>query len=224
MIRILFVCIMFFFSQIPLNTHAASVVPLTGDKIPKLPPGLTLTETYSAGPAPKLDVRASNRDILARLVPDGWTVKVEKSILSKKSVISANPTESWMAALERFISLPKYRAMVRPETKEVFVRVSSGGYPYQDVAPWVGSPANPMTWGIRGGEPLQKQLSNWCRLAGYTLFWEAPLDYKMRGSAAFDGTFEAAIQQLFDVLYYNGEMSLKATIYRGNHVIRVRQD
>ncbi len=206
------------------HAQAAIVAQVPAEKLPELPMGLTLTSPYSSGPSPVLDMQGTVRQVLERLIPDGWTVQCEKSVVNTRTSIVAKPTASWMAELEKWMMAPGLRALVRPETREVFVRKSVGGYKYEAVQPWQEAMGGAMHWTIQGGRPLREQLDNWARMGGYTLFWEAPLDFKMKGTAAFSGSFEAAIQQLFDVMYHNGEMSLKATIYRGNRVIRVRQD
>ena len=216
--------LVFCFLLLAVSVEASVVKGVAPDKLPDIPKGITLTSPYSGGPSPLFNGRMTNVKILEQIVPDGWTTLCEKGILGKKTIVNVSPKLSWMAALEQWIAAPGYRILVRPETREVFVRKSPGGYRYDSVQTWRDTTGGMVYWSIQGGKPLKAQLDNWAKIAGYTLFWEAPLDYKMRGSATFDGSFEAAIQQLFDIMYHNGEMSLKATIYRGNKVIRVRQD
>ncbi|MBQ4133346.1 MAG: TcpQ domain-containing protein [Desulfovibrionaceae bacterium] len=78
------------------------------------------------------------------------------------------------------------------------------------------------TWEIRPGL-LRGQLIGWAGQAGYQVVWKASSDYEIFTRASFKGSFENAVDHLFQRLYAHGN-SLRVEIYTGNKVIEVNED
>ena len=81
-------------------------------------------------------------------------------------------------------------------------------------------PAASDAWVIMAGSSLKSTLEGWCRVAGWTLIWDSPIDYRMRASATFKGGFEESASRLIDSIYI-GNPELSATFHRGNRVLHI---
>ena len=75
-------------------------------------------------------------------------------------------------------------------------------------------------WAVMAGTSLKDTLDGWTSVAGWTLIWDSPIDYRMRASATFHGPFEVSASSLIDSIY-NGNPELMATFHRGNRVLHI---
>lgn len=75
-------------------------------------------------------------------------------------------------------------------------------------------------WAVMSGSELRSTLEGWSRVAGWTLVWDSPIDYRLRASARFEGSFEEAIARFVDAVHQTNP-ELRVTLYRGNRVIHV---
>ncbi len=90
----------------------------------------------------------------------------------------------------------------------------------------VGTPGDPpavtgSAWIIMANTSLKATLEGWCRVSGWTLIWDSPVDYRMRASASFPGSFEESASSLIDSIYI-GNPELAATFHRGNRVLHIQ--
>lgn len=137
--------------------------------------------------------------------------KVAQSRKGEKPVKVEKPVKEKSPAAKKARSTPAERPVVSRDLPDTYA------------AP-ITPVSYPTAWAVSGGRSLKQQLSEWCGRAGYTMLWEAPSDFIISGSASFDQTFEDAVSRLFNIMYKEGRMSLKATIYKGNKIVRIRQD
>lgn len=75
-------------------------------------------------------------------------------------------------------------------------------------------------WVVMAGTSLKSTLEGWSRVAGWALIWDSPIDYRMRASATFTGSYEQGASQLIDSIY-EGNPELIATFHRGNRVLHI---
>lgn len=75
-------------------------------------------------------------------------------------------------------------------------------------------------WVIMAGASLKSTLDGWARVAGWTVIWDSPVDYRVRASATFKNGFERASSDLIDSIYI-GNPELQATFHRGNKVLHI---
>jgi hypothetical protein len=75
-------------------------------------------------------------------------------------------------------------------------------------------------WGVMSGAGLKGTIEGWARVAGWTIVWDNPVDYRIRASATFHGGFEEAVARLVDAIH-QGSPELTVTLYRGNRVLHV---
>ena len=87
----------------------------------------------------------------------------------------------------------------------------------KEVAP---APVKKDRWVVMAGTSLKSTLEGWSRVAGWTLIWDSPVDYRLRASATFAGSFEQGASQLIDSIY-EGNPELIATFHRGNRVLHI---
>lgn len=76
-------------------------------------------------------------------------------------------------------------------------------------------------WGLMAGSTLKSTLEGWTRSAGWTLIWDSPVDYRIRASASFSGSFEESSARLIDSIH-QANPELTATFHRGNRVLHVQ--
>lgn len=81
-------------------------------------------------------------------------------------------------------------------------------------------PGTDHSWVIMAGSSLKSTLEGWCKVAGWTLIWDSPVDYRVRASATFDGDFQKAAAQLIDSVYESNP-ELNAVFHRGNNVLHI---
>lgn len=86
--------------------------------------------------------------------------------------------------------------------------------------PTTTPPAASDSWVIMAGSSLKSTLEGWCKVAGWTLIWDSPVDYRVRASASFDGDFQKAAAQLIDSVYETYP-ELNAVLHRGNNVLHI---
>ncbi len=79
---------------------------------------------------------------------------------------------------------------------------------------------NQNKWAVMAGTSLKETLEGWTSVSGWTLIWDSPIDYRMRASATFYGSFEESASSLIDSIY-NGNPELMATFHRGNRVLHI---
>lgn len=82
-------------------------------------------------------------------------------------------------------------------------------------------PGTRNTWVIMAGSTLKSTLEGWTRVAGWTLIWDSPVDYRSRASATFKGDFERSASALIDSIYV-GNPELDAQFHRGNRVLHIQ--
>ena len=114
-------------------------------------------------------------------------------------------------------------AAAKPSFTETDLSHSGAGQaaaPVSDSAPV--APVMDQTWVINAGL-LREQLIGWAQRSGYQVVWKAPSDYDIFADAHFRGSFETAVDQLFQRLYAHGN-ALRVEIYKGNKVIEVNED
>ena len=77
-------------------------------------------------------------------------------------------------------------------------------------------------WAVMAGSTLKSTLEGWGRTSGegWTVIWDNPVDYRIRASATFYGSFEDAVGRLTDAIHQSNP-ELSVTLYRGNSVIHV---
>jgi len=75
-------------------------------------------------------------------------------------------------------------------------------------------------WAAMSGGDLKGTLDGWSRVAGWTLVWDSPVNYRLRASAQFAGDFETAVASLVDTIHRSNPEVL-VTLYRGNRVVHV---
>lgn len=75
-------------------------------------------------------------------------------------------------------------------------------------------------WAVLSGGSLKSTIEGWARVSGWTVIWDNPVDYRVRASATFQGTFEEAVARLVDAIH-QASPELTVTLYRGNRVLHV---
>lgn len=75
-------------------------------------------------------------------------------------------------------------------------------------------------WAVMSGGSLKSTVEGWARVSGWTVVWDNPVDYRIRASAIFQGTFEEAVALLVDAIH-QASPELTVTLYRGNRVLHV---
>ena len=75
-------------------------------------------------------------------------------------------------------------------------------------------------WAVLSGGSLKSTIEGWARVSGWTVVWDNPVDYRIRASATFQGTFEEAVARLVDAIH-QASPELTVTLYRGNRVLHV---
>jgi len=75
-------------------------------------------------------------------------------------------------------------------------------------------------WAVLSGGSLKGTVEGWARVSGWTVVWDNPVDYRIRASATFNGSFERAVAGLVDAIH-QASPELTVTLYRGNRVIHV---
>lgn len=78
-------------------------------------------------------------------------------------------------------------------------------------------------WAVMAGSSLKSALEGWCKAAGWTLIWDSPVDYRLRASANFQGSFEEAGSRLIDAIYVDNP-EIVANFARINRVVHIRHD
>ena len=76
-------------------------------------------------------------------------------------------------------------------------------------------------WAVMADSRLRATLEGWSGAAGWTVVWDSPIDYRIRASAVFGGSFEEAVGRLIDAIYQSNP-ELVATLYRGNRVLHIQ--
>lgn len=77
-------------------------------------------------------------------------------------------------------------------------------------------------WAALSGSTFRDTLTGWATTEGWSVIWDLPVDYMIRASATFSGTFEEAVLSISDAIYDHHPEFL-ITVYRGNRVIHVRE-
>lgn len=75
-------------------------------------------------------------------------------------------------------------------------------------------------WAVMSGGSLKSTVEGWARVSGWTVVWDNPVDYRIRASATFQGTFEEVVALLVDAIH-QASPELTVTLYRGNRVLHV---
>lgn len=76
------------------------------------------------------------------------------------------------------------------------------------------------SWVILAGSSLKSTLEGWTRAAGWTLVWDSPIDYRVRASASYKGSFKASATALLDSINRENP-ELAPQFYNGNRVLHV---
>lgn len=75
-------------------------------------------------------------------------------------------------------------------------------------------------WEVLQGASLQDGVRRWTDVMGYELVWDAPYDFPIRASLAFDGDFVEAVGKLFDA-YRDAGRPLQVDVYKEQRLMRV---
>lgn len=75
-------------------------------------------------------------------------------------------------------------------------------------------------WAVMAGSSLKETLEGWSRESSWQIVWDNPVDYRLRASAVFYGSFEDAVGRLVDAIHQNNS-ALSVTLYRGNNIMHV---
>lgn len=85
------------------------------------------------------------------------------------------------------------------------------------------TPSPAQVWVARSGTTLRKIIEEWGRVADWTVVWEpSDLDYPNPATRTFEGSFEAAVKELF-APYKNAKRPLLVDGWRGNTVIVISE-
>ena len=76
------------------------------------------------------------------------------------------------------------------------------------------------SWVILAGSSLKSTLEGWTRAAGWTLVWDSPIDFRVRASASYKGSFKASATALLDSINRENP-ELAPQFYNGNKVLHV---
>jgi len=91
--------------------------------------------------------------------------------------------------------------------------------PQDSVAP--GDTTNLLRWSLSERDrTLKAALERWAHDAGWRLFWELAVDYRIDAAASIPGTFEEAIGAVMKNME-QADVPPKAIFYRGNGVLRI---
>lgn len=89
-------------------------------------------------------------------------------------------------------------------------------------APTASEPATMRgdSWVILAGSSLKPTLEGWTRAAGWTLVWDSPVDYRVRASASYKGSFVASAAALADsISRENPELGVE--FFQGNRALHI---
>lgn len=75
-------------------------------------------------------------------------------------------------------------------------------------------------WQVPANSSLSSVLSSWAERAHWTVIWEADSDYRLTAAGELRGDFPTAATRLITA-FGKGRPRLRATLYEGNHVLRV---
>lgn len=78
-------------------------------------------------------------------------------------------------------------------------------------------------WIIETGSTARSMLTDWCREAGYTLFWQAQVDRKIALGTALWGRFDEVVFKVFNEGFV-GAPQLTPVFRHGNRALLVTQD
>lgn len=79
----------------------------------------------------------------------------------------------------------------------------------------------PDQWGVLSGSTLRETLESWSEAAGWSVVWDSELDYRLRASSKYRGSYTTAVQALADSVHRtNPELTI--TLYTGNKVVHVQ--
>lgn len=192
------------------------------------------------------DSSGSLKEILAMQIPPGWVGYITEDIVAYPVTGVFESTSHWTETFCNFLETNRLQGYVHMDSKRVYAqkldtktnpsvtsalrdaekRISppSSVTPLQESAyTALTAPSTQYTYSIRPGL-LKGQLEDWCRAANFDLIWLSKNDFQLQGSQAFGNDFQKSVVDLFDLLYKEGRMSLKAQIFLGNKILRVRQD
>jgi hypothetical protein len=103
---------------------------------------------------------------------------------------------------------------------------SVGRYSPEGSGLWHRDPANPFIdaaseWAVHRGETLSQMLHRWADDAGFTIVYQADIDYVLQADVVIRGTFSEAAGQVIES-FANASPPISADYYLGNKVIVVR--
>lgn len=82
-------------------------------------------------------------------------------------------------------------------------------------------PQNVLGWALTESDrTLKGALERWANTAGWRLFWELGVDYRIDAQATVKGSFEEAVAAVMKNMEH-ADVPPKAIFYRGNGVLRV---
>lgn len=79
----------------------------------------------------------------------------------------------------------------------------------------------PNRWAALSGSTLRGTLESWSNPAGWTVIWDSELDYRLRASEVYTGSYVAAVRKLADSIHRTNP-ELQVTLYSGNKVLHVQ--
>lgn len=81
--------------------------------------------------------------------------------------------------------------------------------------------ASGQRWAAMSGSTLKDTLETWSRTSGWTIVWDTEMNYQLRASATFAGSFQRSVTALVDSIHVNNP-ELTVTLYTGNRVVHVQ--
>ena len=102
-----------------------------------------------------------------------------------------------------------------------FGSVTQGGPTGSQGGPVTGTGATGQHWAAMSGSTLKDTLETWSRTSGWTVVWDTEMNYLLRASASFSGSFQRVVTALVDSIHVNNP-ELTVTLYTGNRVIHVQ--
>ena len=127
----------------------------------------------------------------------------------------------WLAAATSLLlqacgaaPLRKSPASAPPPPASATSETSPGQLPQED-------PENILGWALSESDrTLKGALERWSHTAGWRLFWELGVDYRIDAQATVKGSFEEAVAAVMKNMEH-ADVPPKAIFYRGNGVLRV---
>lgn len=95
--------------------------------------------------------------------------------------------------------------------------------PLPKTAPAVVASAAKPTWkAVGGSDTLRSAVEQWAKRAGWTVIWDAGIDYPIVGSLKYEGTYLDAVRGIF-LAHAGAERPLRADAYTRQQLIHITE-